>query len=72
MSLEGGGDILCASDFELNDVDTMRSSRRRNLVHFQHHSGKANVAQDRQAVQTGYNLVQELEPFASKIGGLDR
>ena len=72
MSLERGADVLCPSDFKLNNVEPKRLSGRVNLVHFHNCGGKANVGQDRQTAQRRDNFAQEFEPFARKIGCLKR
>ena len=43
-----------------------------NLAHFQHGSGIAGIGHDRQSAQTRYNLAQQFESLAGKIGRLQR
>jgi hypothetical protein len=68
--VEGGCNVLGASDFESRRIDTKRVCADLNLAHFRRGVGIFNIGQDRQSAQTGHNLAQQCEPLAGKIGVL--
>jgi hypothetical protein len=60
------------ADFQCGDLEAERLCCGLSLAHVQHGTGIADIAHDRQPAETGNNLTQEFEAFASKIGLLIR
>jgi hypothetical protein len=58
--LEGGRDILASPDFWGGDLQAKRAGCCRNLSHFHHVGGIVRIGPDRQPLETGDNLAQEL------------
>src|SRR5262249_17979080 len=70
--LDGRRDSLGALVFGGGDLEPERAGRRQHLADVQHNGGIIDVGHDRQPPETGDNLAQEFETFASKIGRLVR
>ena len=70
--LQGGCDILRAPDFQWDDLEAERASRRLKLANLQRAARIAGIGHDGQPIETWNNLAQEFEPLANSIGPLVR
>jgi hypothetical protein len=69
---ERGRDLLRSPDFERGDLKAERARCSLSFAHFQHCGRILEIGQNRQTAKTLDNLAQEFEPFAGKIGALQR
>src|SRR5262245_6426795 len=70
--LDGGGDVLRSSDFRSCDFKAECVRRFLNLAHLQHGAAVVYISHDRQPAESGHNLAQQLQAFATGISLLER
>jgi len=64
---QGGCNILRPSDFKRVELESKQRGRRLQLAQLQHDGRIADIAHDRQALQVGNGLAQQVEPLSGKI-----
>src|SRR5262245_48396693 len=70
--LEGGRDLLSASDFQWNDIDAEFVGSCPSLIHLQHSIGTAHIGHNGQPSETGDKLTKKFDSLAGDIGRLKR